>query len=332
MKYTVGFLVLFLNISLYTSVCTAQPSASAIVPVDTTVLKTVTVAAGPQFKASAWKQFWWGKHWRKEWLQTVTFPTFDIDTTAGGLTPKKMGGGHQTKSLRMLNKDGKEYVLRTIDKDLDLLIPEEFKGSIINDIVNDQISTAHPYGPLTIASLAGAIGALHTNPVIVYVEDNTKFGEYRSIFANKLCLFEERPSGDGWPGTAFSNYADDFDNTEKMYEKIEKNNDKQVDQHSFLRIRLLDMLINDWDRHPDQWVWAAYKDKEKDKTTYVAFARDRDQAFSSTDGVYITYLSFPWLLRSVRDFKAHIGDIADVNLAAVSLDKQFTNQLSHYSP
>jgi hypothetical protein len=36
----------------------------------------VTLAAGLQFKASKWKEFCWGKHWRDEWLKPVNFPIF----------------------------------------------------------------------------------------------------------------------------------------------------------------------------------------------------------------------------------------------------------------
>lgn len=320
MRYLITILILLIQGIVFIPAGTAQQNTQ------TDTSRFITVAAGPQFKASAYKQFWWGKHWRKEWLQPVTFPLFDIDTTAGGLTPTKLGGGHQTKSLRLLNKNGQEYILRTIDKDLELLIPEEFKGSFINDIVNDQISTAHPFGPLAIASLTESIGSLHTNPRIVYVTDNPGFGEFRKIFANKLCLFEERPSGDGWEKTAFTNYADDVVNSEKLFAKLQKDNDRKVDQMQFLKIRLLDMVVNDWDRHPDQWVWTGYK--SDGKTTYVPFARDRDQAFSKTDGVNIFILSLPWMLRSVRNFNPKIHDVIGVNLAAVSLDQQFTNELT----
>src|SRR5215813_12243911 len=122
---------------------------------------SVTLVAGKQFGASRFKQFWWGKHWRDEWMQPVSFLVFDLDTIAGGLTPLKKGGGHETKSLRLMGANGKEYVLRTMDKSLDALIPDEFKGSFLNDAVNDQISTAHPYGPIVVAALANSIGILH---------------------------------------------------------------------------------------------------------------------------------------------------------------------------
>ena len=83
----------------------------------------IQMSAGPQYAASGWKQFWWGKHWRDEWLRPVSFPLFNLDTTADGLTAIKRGGGHETKTLRLKGGNGREYVLRTIDKNLEILIP-----------------------------------------------------------------------------------------------------------------------------------------------------------------------------------------------------------------
>ena len=308
------------------SACFGQGSSQKTSLLDTSISGYVTKPVGAQFKASRLKEFWWGIHWRKEWLEPVKFVKFDLDTSLGGLTPTKTGGGHQTKSLRLVDKQGREYVLRTMDKDLSVLVPDEFKGSFLNDIANDQICTAHPYGALVIANLTSSIGALHTNPVIVFVDDKPGLGEFRNDFVNKLCLFEERPSGDGWAGTAFSGYADDLINSEKLFSKLKDNNKNHVDQYAFLKIRLLDMMVNDWDRHADQWSWAAHK--KDNHTTYIPFAKDRDQAFSRNDGLFIKVISSPWFIRNLRDFKPGIRDVIGENLAAVSLDQQFMNELT----
>ena len=122
MNFSKKWMFIFFSSLVIYATGQAQPLMTSRLSSDTPSVKTVTMAAGKQFKASAWKQLWWGKHWRPEWLVPVTFNVFDIDTTAGGLTPLKRGGGHQTKSLRLSSKDGREYILRTIDKDLDLLI------------------------------------------------------------------------------------------------------------------------------------------------------------------------------------------------------------------
>jgi hypothetical protein len=51
------------------------------------------------------------------------------------------------------------------------------------------------------------------------------------------------------------------------------------------------MIINDWDRHEDQWVWAEKKTgKER---LYIPIGRDRDQAFSKTDGFGLYLASRP---------------------------------------
>ena len=115
---------------------------------DTIIVK----AAGPQYQASGWKEFWWGEHYQHEWATPVAFPVLHISKIDGGLTPLKVGGGHESKSLRLLSINGREYVLRTMDKTHDALVPEELKGTFVNDIVNDQVSTSHPYGLRNISS------------------------------------------------------------------------------------------------------------------------------------------------------------------------------------
>src|SRR4030095_412858 len=52
----------------------------------------------------------WGTHYRKEWGTPVKVRIVKLDTLAGGLSPYQSGGGRQSKSLRLKDKDGREYV------------------------------------------------------------------------------------------------------------------------------------------------------------------------------------------------------------------------------
>ena len=287
---------------------------------------TVIMAAGLQYKASGWKKLWWGKHYRNEWMAPVKFPVIDLDATAGGLTAIKMGGGHETQSLRMIGANGREYVLRSIDKSLNELVPEDFRGSFINDLVNDQISTAHPFGYGVIAKLSEAANIYHTNPLVVFVPANNRLNEFENNFANKLYLFEERPSGQGWGHLILTGDADAIINTEKLIQKLKEDNDNTVDQSAFLKVRLFDMWINDWDRHEDQWVWLA--NKQGNKTLYTAFARDRDQSFSKTDGINLYFLSRPWTLQSLQNLDSKVKNVIGTALAARFMDKQFLTELN----
>ena len=124
---------------------------------------------------------------------------------------------------------------------------------------------------------------------------------------------------------AHTRFADDVINSEKLLQKLQDDNDKKVDQKEYLKVRLFDMLINDWDRHEDQWVWTGHK--KDGKMIYQSFARDRDQSFSKTDGVNLYFISRPWALRSIQNMNANIKDVIGTNIAAIALDRQFTNEL-----
>src|SRR5678815_5209225 len=204
--------VVMISLMMYSTIVCAQSISLVGSDVDTVAKKISPIIkpAGSQYLASGWKTLWWGQHYRREWAVPVSFPVLILSDVDGGLTPQKEGGGHETKTLRLLSKNGREYVLRTMDKSLDVLVPDEFKGTLLNDIVNDQISTAHPYASLAVAQLADAISIFHTNPKIYYVPDQPGLGEFKTVFANKLCLLEERPAGKGWEHNELFGDADNI--------------------------------------------------------------------------------------------------------------------------
>ena len=288
--------------------------------------QTVRMAANPGYnKAGKFKRILLGEHYRKEWATPVDIPVINLDTEAGGLTAVKMGGGMQTKSLRLQGADGKEYVLRSVDKDPSKAIVAELRGTFADDIVQDQISSSNPYAPMVVASLAQAAGILHSTPKLVYVERSPRLGEFENIFGGTLCLFEERPAGNEEDNAAY-HHSKNIVNSEKLFEKVFSNSDHQVDERSFLKARLFDMLLGDWDRHEDQWVWASFKENEK--TFYQPIPRDRDQAFSKLDGVLPYFASRKWMLRKVQNFDYSIRDVNGLNMSGNHLDRNFTTRLT----
>jgi hypothetical protein len=112
-----------------------------------------------------------------------------MKTYKGGLTPDKLGGGHQSKSLRVIAGDGKEYVLRTVEKDLTPLIPENLRGTYLHRQANDQLSMAHPYGAMIVAKLAETISLFHMNPEIVFVPNTEDLKRISGYYWWKALLF-----------------------------------------------------------------------------------------------------------------------------------------------
>jgi hypothetical protein len=97
-----------------------------------------------------------------------------------------------------------------------------------------------------------------------------------------------------------------------------------MDQKELLKARLFDMMINDFDRHEDNWNWAKF---EKDSITlYKPFAKDRDQALSKVDGLLMHFIAMPWALRPLENMTKKVKDVMGENFAARNLDRQFLNE------
>jgi hypothetical protein len=297
---------------------------------------TITIAANDRMNAGAFKKFFLGEHWRKEWVTPVEVPVLDFNTEKGGLEIIKKGGGFQTQSLVVRAKNGEEYSLRSVTKYTERILGRAMEKTWVADIVRDQTSSTHPYAPYVIDDLSESAGVLHTNPKLVYIPDVPQLAEYRKDFANTLALFEQRSSGKiknernfGSVSTAIS--------TEKMMKEMRKDNGVGYDEYLLLKSRLFDMWINDWDRHQDQWRWGKkdcadnpkYCDKIKAKEVYyVPIPRDRDQAFAKFDGVLPWISGRKWVLRKFQDFTEDIRDIPGFNFNARNLDHALLTALS----
>jgi hypothetical protein len=88
---------------------------------------------------------------------------------------------------------------------------------------------------------------------------------------------------------------------------------------------LFDLLIGDWDRHEDQWLWASFK--RNNKIMYEPVPRDRDQAFSKMDGVIPTMATQKWAMRKIQNFDYAITDIKGLSMSGNHLDRNFTTRL-----
>lgn len=246
-----------------------------------------------------------GENYRKEWAADIKFPLFDIGTMKGGLKILKKGGGHQTLSLRLEAKDGKQYVIRSMDKNPALTLPSNLRNTFIKGIVQDGISSSHPYAPLVIPPMADAAGIFHANPQIFYIPDDPRFGIYREDFANTLILFEERANKKQVKEEFFGK-GDDVISSPELYEKLLKDHDNYVDQAFVVRNRLFDMWLGDWDRHDDQWRWVKY-DVKKGENLYKLIPRDRDQVFFGGEGSFKKLAASKWSQPALKGFDDEIS-------------------------
>lgn len=286
---------------------------------------TRQLAVNPSYEAGGFKTFFLGSQHRKAWTTPVTVPVLDMSKEAGGLTPIELGGGMQTLSLQLLGADGHEYVLRSIDKDPTKTVPEDLRETVALDIIQDQISSLHPFGAFVVPRLAEAAGVYHTNPKIVFVPDDPRLGIYRAMFAGQIMMFEERPDGDVSDMPSFGR-SKNVIGSEKLYEKLNKDNDNRIDQRAFARARLLDFLISDWDRHRDQFRWAEFENPNGKGHTYRPIPRDRDWAFNRMNGVFPSLVQY--VMPKFQDFHSDYGSLKGLTKNGMEQDRRFTSMLT----
>ncbi|MEO6538012.1 MAG: hypothetical protein ABIT07_08520, partial [Ferruginibacter sp.] len=285
----------------------------------------IRLKASNKYSRGPIHRFFWGNHYRQEWQEPVTFRKVLLDTLAGGLIPYQLGGGRQSKSIRVTDKDNREYVFRSIDKSFGKALPEILQGSFIESIADGQVTISHPYSVMVVAPLAEAAHIYHTNPELFYVPKQPALGKFNDSAGNTLYSFEQRPDEDWETAQNFGN-SKKIISTDKMLEKILADNDNTIDQQLFARSRLFDMLIGDWGRHEDQWRWASFKDDKK--TLYAPIPRDRDNAFTKFDGFLLNLIIPAANAKHLQTFDHKIKDVARLNFPARNLDHHLLNQVT----
>lgn len=300
--------------------------------------KTVTasVYSKEETNKSGLFKFLWGQRYRHYYSTPVTVPTVSLDTLFGGLKPIRKGGGNQSKSLRLEDKNGVQYVMRAIRKSAtqyiqafafsDQYVGGQFDGTSTESLVLDVFTGSHPYAFLTMAPLSDAAGIYHLNPKLYYVPKQNALKQFNNEFGDALYMIEEHAS-EGHLNLASGKFTGDIISTPDLIKEILSDEDILVDQENYLRARLFDLLVGDWDRHSDQWRWMEFK--ENGKTIYKTLPRDRDQPFSvMSDGFMLgTAVNLIPSARILRKYAPDLKDVKGFNIEPYPLDMILLNQM-----
>ncbi|GAB5400278.1 MAG: metallophosphoesterase [Aureisphaera sp.] len=276
--------------------------------------------------------WFWGDHYRYVYGTDLNVPVATLDTLYGGLTIERKGGGHQTRSLRVVDKKGRNFAIRGVKKSAtqylqtvlftETYIQKDFEETVTEDLILDFYTASHPFASFVVAPLADAIGVYHTNPELLYIPKHRALGKYNAEFGDELYVIEERPD-DGFLDVASFGKPDAIESTSDMMQNLREDEKYQVDEGAFIKARLFDMLLGDWDRHQDQWRWSRF-DVSKDQKVYRPIPRDRDQVFSYYDGALLDVAKV--LIPSAGQLQKYSDDFKDIrwlNAAGILLDRNF---------
>jgi len=285
---------------------------------ESTTNPTLVVVPGAEYNAAWLHRLLLGSNWRNLWTTPISAEVLDLRHFAGGLVPLKKGGNKQTNSLRFKGGDGKEYKFRSMNKDARRSLPEDLRESIEGDFLQDQISSANPAAAVIASPLLTAVGVLNAQPRIVVLPKDSMLGEFNDEFGGKLGTVEERPMGDPDGESGFAG-AGKIVETFHVFRRMEESNHEAIDAMEFLKARLLDIYVGDWDRHAGQWGWAGSR-SEDGGWLWRPIPRDRDWAFSKFNGLIPTIAEE--MVPELKGFGGSFTDIEGLTWKGRHLDRR----------
>ncbi len=306
--------------------------------------KTVPITTNEdKLNKSGFYKFIWGKRYRSYFGKPVTADIAILDTLYNGLKVTQQGGGHQSFTARLADNDGREYAMRGLEKDALKFLKykvkgisyaeEDYKDTFAENVVYDFFTTTHPYMQLVINPLAKSVGINHANTQLYYVPKQPGFRLLGEDYGDQLYFIEERPNDEQKDYEGYNRVKPEedgeivnFESTTDVLEKLNRDEKYSIDQKAYIRARIFDMLIGDWDRHEDQWRWVEYEINDDD-IRFLPIPRDRDAAFSSFDGIAIPLIKL--VIPDVRFWQSYGPEINNVkwfNGEGNNLDRALLNK------
>ncbi|HEX5726455.1 MAG TPA: BamA/TamA family outer membrane protein [Longimicrobiaceae bacterium] len=278
--------------------------------------------ADPQYRAGGLHRFLLGSEYRDLWTAPVRVEVLDPTTFAGGLRAVARGGGNQTLSLELRGADGREYRFRSVPKFFKRTLDRDLEGTLVAELLQDQGSSLLPGVPVALGPIHAAAGVLYAPARLYRMPDHPFLGEFRE-FAGMLGTLEERPD-EGATGVPGLGGAAAIESAEDFLAALDSGATDRVDNHDFLTGRLVDLLLNDWDRHEDQYRWARF-DRGGERV-WRAVPRDRDYVFVDYDG-FLLGLARSRLPKALRFQRSYKGQLEGLTQNAVFMDRRFLAEL-----
>jgi hypothetical protein len=305
-----------------------EPSTKVAAPVavPTRVLlqnpDSVTATAGRTYPGGRLRRALVGDMHRRLWQVPVRLPVLDLGAVAGGLKPKEVIGGQQTLGLRLEGRDGLEYDFRPVVKDPRNVLPAWLREGVVGDLLEDQMAAQMPFGAIVVAELLEAAGILAPRPLAAVMPNDERLGEYRSMFAGRVGLFAINPNERRGDRPGFGGYRA-IHGSDSMYARTRADPGSTFDDRYFLKIRLIDALVGDWDRHSGQWRWGV--ETNSAGSLWRPIPEDRDWAFPAIDG--LVGVVARWLLPSYVGFGTNLPSAARLAASGSTIDHRILNHL-----
>ena len=276
----------------------------------------VTVAPDQRLKATGLKQFLVGRNYRSDWITPIRVPVLDIGKEAGGLTPVRQSGGGQLRMLSFRDKKGQPWILRSVERFPQQVIPSDLRTPIDPELHEDANSAAYPFASLIVADLSRSAGIPTSRLKLVYVPDDPRFTRFRNDFSNRIGILEEvQPPG-----------VRNTISTNQLMVNLRNEPYNDVDQKRVLQARLMDNFVLNFNRNENAWTWAT-RDTGRRKLYYPVPSHS-SHAFFVSQGVIPKLAHRILAIPEIQGFDEKADNIVSFNRSAYNFDNRFLNGLT----
>jgi len=260
----------------------------------------------------------WGEHYRNLYCVPVRVPTLTLNKFKGGVDV--FTEANNFRGLVVEDKQQQLYLIRLLGGSTSFLESkffqeiynlQDFKDTYLDSFIGDAYTLINPYTFLAADYMAARI-SLNTSPSQIYYMSETEAQDTITggwKLADRLVSVSELPEVNTQANVML---------TEEMMEKVKSSSLWQINQVQYIRARLFDILIGDWNKIPENWNWEA--NKEDERLLFTPIVIDRNHAFTKVDGLFFQQMLNVLGLDFIVDYDAELKSLAKSTSLGFPLD------------
>ncbi|WP_165021698.1 hypothetical protein [Dysgonomonas sp. ZJ279] len=259
-----------------------------------------------------------GKHYRELYSTPISVKSTRLYDLYGGL--KFVGQLPRLHALFLEDKEGHQYLVRPlggattfIESDFfkNTYNREDFKDTYLDKFIGDAYTITHPYAFLVANKLAEGVGLSSFDSEIFYIPENATtdtIADGTGIADRLVSIYDLK---------TFTTQSKVIE-TDNLLTKIQESKSFHVNQHEYIRERLLDILIGDWNKTKENWQW--YGIPQSDSIVYMPLVADRSHTFTRVDGILFKLMLNVFGLNSITNYDGNYNNLKKANGIGIPLD------------
>lgn len=289
---------------------------------DSLVRKSIYPASAAD--KSKFYNYLWGEHYRKLYSIPITVPSVTLQTLWGGV--KVVEQATDFKGLLLENRRQQLCLLKPLGGYTTFLESnffqevydkKVFKNTYLDQFIGDAYTIINPYTFISADYLAKTAGLSSNNSRIFYLPEHSTRDTVAdgTPIADKLVSVIDVPDFNTRPNVLL---------TDQLLDTIRVNKNYQVDQSLYIRERLLDMMLGDWNKIPENWNWLGQA--KGDSILFAPIVIDRNHSFTKVDGILFKQMLHVLGLGFIVNYDSSLKSVKKENTLGFTLDMALSSQ------